>query len=110
MSAAKPLCLIAAGGTGGHMFPAQSLAEVLLGQGWRVKLSTDERGARYAGNFPAEVPREVVSSATTARGGLAAACVAWQSRQTASPAGAACGSWHSWQAWACGMCRAASST
>jgi UDP-N-acetylglucosamine--N-acetylmuramyl-(pentapeptide) pyrophosphoryl-undecaprenol N-acetylglucosamine transferase len=49
MTAAKPLCLIAAGGTGGHMFPAQSLAEVLLAQGWRVKLSTDERGARYAG-------------------------------------------------------------
>lgn len=68
MSAA-PLCLIAAGGTGGHMFPAQSLAEVLLASGWRVKLSTDERGARYAGAFPAEVAREVVSSATTARGG-----------------------------------------
>lgn len=68
MSAA-PLCLIAAGGTGGHMFPAQSLAEVLLARGWRVKLSTDERGARYAGNFPPEVAREVVSSATTARGG-----------------------------------------
>ncbi|MCV2447981.1 undecaprenyldiphospho-muramoylpentapeptide beta-N-acetylglucosaminyltransferase [Paracoccus sp. DMF] len=68
MSAA-PLCLIAAGGTGGHMFPAQSLAEVLLARGWRVKLSTDERGARYAGAFPAEVAREVVSSATTARGG-----------------------------------------
>ncbi|ABL72559.1 MULTISPECIES: UDP-N-acetylglucosamine--N-acetylmuramyl-(pentapeptide) pyrophosphoryl-undecaprenol N-acetylglucosamine transferase [Paracoccus] len=71
MSAA-PLCLIAAGGTGGHMFPAQSLAETLLAQGWRVKLSTDERGARYAGAFPAEVAREVVSSATTARGGALA--------------------------------------
>ncbi|MFT4012949.1 MAG: UDP-N-acetylglucosamine--N-acetylmuramyl-(pentapeptide) pyrophosphoryl-undecaprenol N-acetylglucosamine transferase [Paracoccus sp. (in: a-proteobacteria)] len=64
-----PLCLIAAGGTGGHMFPAQSLAEVLLSWGWRVTLSTDERGARYAGAFPSEVAREVVSSATTARGG-----------------------------------------
>ncbi len=71
MTAVPPLCLIAAGGTGGHMFPAQSLAEVLLAQGWRVKLSTDERGARYAGAFPPEVTREVVSSATTARGGLA---------------------------------------
>ncbi len=71
MSAA-PLCLIAAGGTGGHMFPAQSLAEVLLAQGWRVKLSTDERGARYAGAFPEAVTREVVSSATTARGGALA--------------------------------------
>lgn len=72
MTDAAPLCLIAAGGTGGHMFPAQSLAEVLLAQGWRIKLSTDERGARYAGAFPPEVVREVVSSATTARGGAAA--------------------------------------
>ena len=65
------LALIAAGGTGGHMFPAQALAEVLLAEGWRVKLSTDARGARYAGGFPPEVVREVVKSATTARGGLA---------------------------------------
>ncbi len=67
-----PLCLISAGGTGGHMFPAQSLAEQLLAKGWRVKLSTDARGARYAGAFPAEVVREIVTSATTARGGAAA--------------------------------------
>ena len=53
------------------MFPAQALAERLLANGWRVKLSTDDRGARYAGGFPPEVVREVVKSATTARGGLA---------------------------------------
>ena len=68
---AAPLALIAAGGTGGHMFPAQALAELLLAQGWRVKLSTDDRGARYAGGFPEAVERQVVKSATTARGGLA---------------------------------------
>lgn len=64
------LALIAAGGTGGHMFPAQALAELLLAEGWRVRLSTDDRGARYAGGFPDAVQRSVVTSATTARGGL----------------------------------------
>ena len=70
MSAAKPpLLLIAAGGTGGHMFPAQALAEAMVRKGWRVKLSTDARGARYAGGFPHVVEVEQVSSATFARGG-----------------------------------------
>ena len=66
------LLLIAAGGTGGHMFPAQALAEVMLARGWRVKLSTDDRGARYAGGFPEAVKIERVASATFARGGAAA--------------------------------------
>ena len=63
-----PLLLIAAGGTGGHMFPAQALAEAMVAKGWRVKLSTDARGARYAGGFPAEVQLVQVASATFARG------------------------------------------
>ncbi|MFM2357256.1 MAG: hypothetical protein RLZZ528_2992, partial [Pseudomonadota bacterium] len=67
-----PLLLIAAGGTGGHMFPAQALAELMLARGWRVKLSTDDRGARYAGGFPAPVAIEKVGSATFARGGILA--------------------------------------
>ncbi|MBR9652062.1 UDP-N-acetylglucosamine--N-acetylmuramyl-(pentapeptide) pyrophosphoryl-undecaprenol N-acetylglucosamine transferase [Thalassovita aquimarina] len=67
-----PLLVIAAGGTGGHMFPAQALAEVMLRKGWRVKLSTDARGARYTGGFPHTVEIEQVSSATFARGGVLA--------------------------------------
>lgn len=66
------LLLIAAGGTGGHMFPAQALAEAMVARGWRVKLSTDPRGARYAGGFPSAVEIEQVSSATFARGGVLA--------------------------------------
>lgn len=67
-----PLLLIAAGGTGGHMFPAQALAEAMVRQGWRVKLSTDARGARYTGGFPHVVAVEEVASATFARGGVVA--------------------------------------
>jgi UDP-N-acetylglucosamine--N-acetylmuramyl-(pentapeptide) pyrophosphoryl-undecaprenol N-acetylglucosamine transferase len=69
---AGPLLLIAAGGTGGHMFPAQALAEAMVRKGWRVKLSTDARGARYAGGFPHVVQVEEVASATFARGGVVA--------------------------------------
>lgn len=70
-----PLLVIAAGGTAGHMYPAQALAEEMLSRGWRVKLSTDARGNRYSGNFPNSVLREVVSSATPARGGALAKLV-----------------------------------
>lgn len=68
----KPLLVIAAGGTGGHMFPAQSLAEEMLRRGWRVRLSTDPRGARYVGGFPSDVEVDVVNSGTFARGGVLA--------------------------------------
>ncbi|MGB0498332.1 MAG: undecaprenyldiphospho-muramoylpentapeptide beta-N-acetylglucosaminyltransferase [Rubricella sp.] len=65
-----PRLVIAAGGTGGHMFPAQALAEEMLARGWRVTLSTDDRGARYAGGFPDAVERRIVEAATFARGGV----------------------------------------
>jgi len=64
--------IIAAGGTGGHMFPAQALSEIMLQKGWRVTLSTDERGAGYATAFPDAVERRVVQASTLARGGLKA--------------------------------------
>jgi UDP-N-acetylglucosamine--N-acetylmuramyl-(pentapeptide) pyrophosphoryl-undecaprenol N-acetylglucosamine transferase len=48
MSAA-PLIVLAAGGTGGHVFPAEALAESLLARGYRLALVTDNRGAAYGG-------------------------------------------------------------
>ena len=71
-----PLLIIAAGGTGGHMFPAQALAEAMLARGWRVKLSTDARGAHYTQGFPAQVQIDKVGSATFARGGISAKLLA----------------------------------
>jgi len=49
MSDKKPLIILAAGGTGGHVFPAESLAEQLLARGYRLALFTDKRGAKYSG-------------------------------------------------------------
>jgi UDP-N-acetylglucosamine--N-acetylmuramyl-(pentapeptide) pyrophosphoryl-undecaprenol N-acetylglucosamine transferase len=71
-----PLLVIAAGGTGGHMFPAQALAEEMLARGWRVTLATDARGARYADGFPREVSRQVTAAATFGQGGLLARATA----------------------------------
>jgi UDP-N-acetylglucosamine--N-acetylmuramyl-(pentapeptide) pyrophosphoryl-undecaprenol N-acetylglucosamine transferase len=72
MTPANPHLIIAAGGTGGHMFPAQALSEVMLRRGWRVTLSTDARGARYADGFSHAVEIRQVASATFARGGVLA--------------------------------------
>jgi len=53
MPPTPPLILLAAGGTGGHVFPAQALAAALLARGWRVALMTDGRGMKMVGSFDA---------------------------------------------------------
>ncbi|MDZ4762439.1 MAG: UDP-N-acetylglucosamine--N-acetylmuramyl-(pentapeptide) pyrophosphoryl-undecaprenol N-acetylglucosamine transferase [Alphaproteobacteria bacterium] len=55
----KPLVVIAAGGTGGHMFPAQAFADEMRSRGWTIALVTDERGEKYALDFPADWKQEV---------------------------------------------------
>lgn len=44
--------VLAAGGTGGHIFPAQSLAGELTARGHRPVVVTDRRGADYSAAFP----------------------------------------------------------
>lgn len=55
--------LLTAGGTGGHLFPAQALAGELKARGYAVELATDERADRYGQSFPAR-ETHIVSSAT----------------------------------------------
>jgi UDP-N-acetylglucosamine--N-acetylmuramyl-(pentapeptide) pyrophosphoryl-undecaprenol N-acetylglucosamine transferase len=61
-----PLILLAAGGTGGHLFPAEALGVELMRRGLRVRLATDSRALRYGGLFSSDmidvVPSETLRS------------------------------------------------
>ena len=59
----SPLVLLAAGGTGGHLFPAEALGVELIRRGLRVRLATDARALRYSGLFSKDTI-DVVPSAT----------------------------------------------
>jgi UDP-N-acetylglucosamine--N-acetylmuramyl-(pentapeptide) pyrophosphoryl-undecaprenol N-acetylglucosamine transferase len=66
MNNTAPLILLAAGGTGGHLFPAEALGVELMRRGFRVRLATDARALRYSGLFSRDtidvVPSETVRS------------------------------------------------
>jgi UDP-N-acetylglucosamine--N-acetylmuramyl-(pentapeptide) pyrophosphoryl-undecaprenol N-acetylglucosamine transferase len=65
---ASHLILLAAGGTGGHLFPAEALGVELIRRGLRVRLATDSRALRYSGLFSRDmidvVPSETVRGRT----------------------------------------------
>ena len=64
--------LLAAGGTGGHMFPAQALAETLKAQGWDIAMMTDARGRKHTSKIPADPIIEVKAASITPRRPVAA--------------------------------------
>ena len=61
--------VLAAGGTGGHMFPAEALAGELTARGCRVALVTDRRGRGFADRLPA-VETHRISAGGLAGSGL----------------------------------------
>jgi UDP-N-acetylglucosamine--N-acetylmuramyl-(pentapeptide) pyrophosphoryl-undecaprenol N-acetylglucosamine transferase len=65
--------LVAAGGTGGHLFPAEALAAALIQRGIPVHLATDRRAARYGGAFFDESVHVIASATLRARNPIAMA-------------------------------------
>jgi UDP-N-acetylglucosamine--N-acetylmuramyl-(pentapeptide) pyrophosphoryl-undecaprenol N-acetylglucosamine transferase len=69
--------LLSAGGTGGHLFPAEALAHEMMRRGWSVHLATDQRAERYAGGFPAVAVHSVPSATFGSRNPFAMAHSGW---------------------------------
>ncbi|MBV9288302.1 MAG: undecaprenyldiphospho-muramoylpentapeptide beta-N-acetylglucosaminyltransferase [Hyphomicrobiales bacterium] len=65
--------LLAAGGTGGHLFPAAALAAALAKHGVPVELATDDRALKYGQDFPARAIHAIPSATPTGGDGASKA-------------------------------------
>ncbi len=74
----KGLILLAAGGTGGHLFPAEALAHELKRRGYSVHLVTDSRAERFAGKFPADEIHVVPSATLSSKNPIALVRTGWK--------------------------------
>lgn len=56
------IALLSAGGTGGHLFPAQALGRELIARGWQVHLATDTRASHFLSGFDGIEVHEIRSA------------------------------------------------
>ena len=83
----KGVILLAAGGTGGHLFPAEALAHQLIARGWQVHLATDSRAQRYADTFPAGEIHTIPSATIGSKNPVSLARAFWTIWRGAREAG-----------------------
>ncbi len=63
--------LLCAGGTGGHLFPAEAVAHELIKRGYTIHLAADDRVERFADNFPAAEIHQIESATVGAKNPIA---------------------------------------
>ena len=87
MSTPRPLIVLAAGGTGGHVFPAEALAAELLARNCRLTLVTDKRGGTYGGSLGEIETHHILAGGVAGKSFVARlrsapelACGTWQAR------------------------------
>ena len=60
----KPMIIVTTGGSGGHIFPAESIASALVDKGARVAFLTDKRGQAFRGTKDITTYRLMAESVT----------------------------------------------
>lgn len=68
MNPSSPPIILAAGGTGGHIFPAEALAEEMLARGREVVLVTDKRFNSFKSGLLSTVPRRTIRAGGSGHG------------------------------------------
>ncbi|MEE2951711.1 MAG: undecaprenyldiphospho-muramoylpentapeptide beta-N-acetylglucosaminyltransferase [Pseudomonadota bacterium] len=69
--------LLSAGGTGGHLFPAEALAHELIRRGHVVHLATDDRVGRFTSTFPGEAIHTIRSATLSSKNPVKIAATLW---------------------------------